>query len=77
MGGGGGGEVWRIVPRKTWASETFGPVSESWKSEVSLYLFFFFLAGRLRVSAFYTEGYRIFGLVVFCHFLKLLLFVEL
>ena len=44
-GGGGGGEVWRIVPRKTWASETFGPVSESWKSEVSLYLFFFFWLG--------------------------------
>ena len=33
--------------------------------------------GRLRVSAFYTEGYRIFGLVVFCHFYKLLLLVEL
>ena len=32
---------------------------------------------RLRVSAFYTEGYRIFGLVVFCHLLKLLLLVEL
>ena len=26
-----GGEGWRIVPRKTWVSETFGPVSESWK----------------------------------------------
>ena len=52
-------------------------------SPKSLSISFFFLWGggggawRLRVSAFYTEGYRIFGLVVCCHFFKLFLLVEL
>ena len=56
-------------------------------SPKSLSISFFFCGGggggggggawRLRVSAFYTEGYRIFGLVVSCHFFKLFLLVEL
>ena len=85
MGGGGRGGEWYLEKRgsRKPLAPSRNPGSVFDKSEVSLYLFFFLWgwggggAWRLRVSAFYTEGYRIFGLVVSCHFFKLLLLVEL